>query len=621
MKKYILAMITLVSLMCTGCTSDEYLGDPQDITRNDAISFDGGTDMMTRAALQGSAAAERLNNSFVVYGFKTTGTNKQVVFDHYTVNFTNGSAFSSETNTAGWEYSNQELNMLTNLDKAGGVQQEIKYWDFAADQYDFVAFSVGDAEQVTNTPSTNQVKITKIDKANLESSAYAITGKLADLAKVYIADRVTARNDAIEKTNLLYPYRNAIQFAFHPLVAMVRIGLYETIPGYSVKDVKFYQQPISASSEVTPYLYAGTQTIPSNNGGTVTVSFPVTDSENVNFNKADVKFCSDGEKTQILQLGTFSAETAAEQSENGGSIYVGRTSSNASKTADVAVIPASADVLTLKVDFTLVSIDYNETIEVKGAMATIPAQFTDWRANCAYTYLFKISDALTNAFGQQLLYPITFDALETVDDKGLQQTITTIDNPSITTYAKGELGSDYYVGDHIYVAVTDGDAIMLTNDNSTLFTTSLRGALTLDDITEKNIRTKIDDGDSDTYHIQVTKDVPADVLTLTKVSGSFMSFTDHIEDEDSPTDERIDATTGSNFAKFTAGNEVYVFRYKAADAIRFTQQEIEDALEGDPAYGKTTSDIKTPTEYHYKVIRIGDARRPLVLPEIPEEEI
>lgn len=596
-------MVAMLALVGTGCTSDDYVGQLPDSPQGVAISFDGGTDQLTRGQLQGGAAAEKLDFNFVVYGFKTTSAGtKQVVLDHYNVNYVDGSALTTESNTAGWEYVNQP-GPCTLSSLPVGAQQEIKYWDFAATQYDFVAFSAGGNTIIKGgTPSSNQLLITPVNKEGLTSEAYTIEGNTADIAEVYIADRVTATSPAPSPKidNHLVGFRDAIQFAFHPLSAKVRIGLYETIPGYSVKDVRFYQVPTSASGEVQPCLYAGSQTIPSGNGK-VSISFPGTNaSDLLSYNKAEVTYSSESPRVQTLTLGALNAEAAPEDQEDGGSIYLGRTSSSASKTTDVLVLPASAGELTLKVDFTLVSIDYNEIINVKGATAIIPAQFASWKTGFAYTYLFKISDAVTNASGQ-VLYPITFDAIETVDDMGVQQTITTVDSPSITTYAKGELGNEYFVGDHIYVAVTNGTAKLLDSGNAKLYTVST--TLSNEQITEKNIS----DGLAG--------------ITLVEVPANFMTFEDNIAAEDSPTGDQINAISGSNFAKFTAGNDIYVFEYKAADAIYFTQDEIKAASPGDPAYGKTITDIKTPTEYHYKVIRVGNARRPLTLPDIPEVEI
>ena len=596
-------ILPLLILLLAGCSESEYLGVEGGNSTDMAIGFAGEMGSATRA-LSGAAAAAELSNSFVVYGFKTTSTTPQTVFDHYNVNFTDGSAGSTTSNTAGWEYVGQTANVLNS--KLSGGEQDIKYWDMAADRYDLVAFSKGTATQVNTTPASGQVQFSPVDNANLTAKAYTITGATTDLAKVYIADRVTANKTGTAPADMAY--KNAVQFNFRSLAATVRIGLFETIPGYSVKDVKFYQQPISVTAEAAPCLYAGTQTIPSGKG-IVNVSFP-------SANKAVATYSPEGEKAQTLTLGALTANAAKEDKETGGNIYLGRNSSEASTTAGTQVIPAPASDLTLKIDFTLVSIDYNETINVKGATATIPAQYTNWQPNTAYTYLFKLSDAATDVFGR-LLYPITFDALEVTDknDWGVQQTITTIDQPSITTYAKGTLGSDYFVGDHIYVAVTNGTPKELTDDNSKLYTVSLKGSGAQKDITEQNILDNIDAIANGTFGL----------FSLNEAS-SMLTFTNTIDPEDSSTGDRITAT-GNVFAKFTAGNDTYVFEFTDSEPVYYQTAAEYNTDKGttftDQQFAALTNEqkIKVPAGKHYKVIRVGDAQRPLSLPDIPEEEI
>lgn len=566
--------IAWVVLLCTGCSSDGYVGNEETLTRNDAISFNGGTGKTTRAV--GADAAAMLENSFVVYGCKTLsdGGTKQKVFDYYTVNYTPNSAQTTTTNSNGWEYVAQSLNMLSQL--PAGAEQEIKYWDHSATQYDFIAFSLGGALQTTAEPTGNdgKVKVSRVDMEHLTDAAFTIKGKTDDIANVYVADRVKALPTTVSATSPDITYRNTVNFNFRALAAKVRIGLYETIPGYSVKDVKFYQQPSSPEAGDTPYLYAGTQTIP-DGMGTVTVSFPVGGDNPSVFDYHKSAIAYSGDKVQSLRLGALTADAAPQFHETGGSIYLGRTSMTASMTADVSVIPVSADALTLKVDFTLQSVDYNEEIHVKGATAVVPSNFTIWHPNHSYTYIFKLSDAVTNAFGQ-VLYPITFDAYQTIDDVGHQQTITTMDQPSITTYAKGEVNGDYYVGDNIYVSVAEKDgsaAKVLNSDNAKLYTVTLAGGMKDADITEINIK----DGKVD--------------ITLTPVDGGFMTFTKTIDANDSSTGQAVTAS-GNIFAKFTANKEIYVFEY-------------------------TDSDDKK----YYKVIRVGTTHRPLTLPDIPEVDI
>jgi hypothetical protein len=114
----------------------------------------------------------------------------------------------------------------------------------------------------------------------------------------------------------------------------------------------------------------------------------------------------------------------------------------------------AATPLTLTCDYTLTSLDTDETIEVKGATATIPEAYTKWLPNTAYTYLFKISD---NTNGKthtdqpnEGLYPITFDAVVVNFADNQKGTETTVSTPSITVYQNGDVvtnGITYVAGD------------------------------------------------------------------------------------------------------------------------------------------------------------------------------
>ena len=115
MNKFFIAAASALAL--ASCSSDDFLGEIQGNEQNgatSAINFGGDTGKITRATSNGSDAADLLENNFVVVGFKgnkTDAANNEVyAFDHYNVNFKNGSAFSTESNRAGWEYVNQDLS-------------------------------------------------------------------------------------------------------------------------------------------------------------------------------------------------------------------------------------------------------------------------------------------------------------------------------------------------------------------------------------------------------------------------------------------------------------------------------------------------------------------------------
>mgnify|MGYP007121479738 CR=1 FL=1 len=98
---------------------------------------------------------------------------------------------------------------------------------------------------------------------------------------------------------------------------------------------------------------------------------------------------------------------------------------------------------------------------MKGATATVPAKYTEWKPGYAYTYIFKISQNTNGSTGgnDKGLTAISFDAVVLEDEQnGLQETITTVSDQSITTYGykDGKVtvnGGEYQAGTDIYATV------------------------------------------------------------------------------------------------------------------------------------------------------------------------
>lgn len=570
MKKYFIYAVSALAL--AGCSSDDFLGgqpSPTKLTDNNVINFNGGSSATTRA--EGQAAATKLGNNFVVYGYKN-GSEK--VYDHYNVNWAgDNSKNQTESNTAGWEYVGQTPNMLSSL--PSGSVQTIKYWDYSASQYDFVAFSLGRKvgenryitqvkDQEPNT-SNHEVKVTAINN----TPTYTLTGAVEDLAEVYIADKVTAKPTVSNPIdNRLVAYQSAVKFNFRSLGTKVRIGLYEIIPGYSVKEVKFYKSDNENTTTDKPCLYASTATIPAGSG-TMTVTFgPNNDpTNNTDYNKAHVKWAvaTNSRNTSVLGLTDYSLGTNnPDKNEEAQGNYLVRTSTDAKNATYETVLPAEVGALTLKVDYTLVSIDGSgETINVKGATAVVPDVYTKWEPNYAYTYIFKISDNTNGSTGGNVtgLYPITFDAIVTETDDGLSETITTVSYPSITTYAKGAVDKDEYkVNTNIYVKVMDAgtDAILSQESGSTncAFYTAVSSNNYIGGITESTVANCLVNGTENPNGTWTATDAHTGTLTVSNAGG--LSIVDKIEADDAPDGNAI----SGNFAKFKPTKAgYYVFQY------------------------------------------------------------
>lgn len=440
------------ALVLASCSSDEFIGEnPVNKSEGGMISFSQGIKNPTRATKTGADAAAELSNQFVVMGTKgeyTTDTDGKTliaqgtVFDNYTVSYVVGSANSTASNTAGWEY-------------VSGAQT-IKYWDYNADHYDFIAVSGSTVSAITPATATYSV-----------GGAYTFTGS----AK--IADMVTVKPEDYNKT---------VTLTFKNSGSQVRLGFYETIPGYSVKDIIFYDDFSSVGGTNTDAkIISSTNNIVA--GATYLVYFPVVnDPSNPDNNVAKVLATTTGGGTagNIQDLGAVNYDV------NG---LVGTTSSAASCTpyAGVSSNEGNASSLSIRIDYTLVSDDGSgEEIKVKNARAVVPVQYAEWKTNFAYTYLFKLSANTNGTTGgmnpgtpaddggtpddpsddtpevpatpidPEGLYAITFDAVVESEIAGFQEIITTVATPSVTTYQEGVVvttASEYKADKDIYVTV------------------------------------------------------------------------------------------------------------------------------------------------------------------------
>lgn len=492
MNKFFIAAASTLAL--ASCSSDDFLGEIQGNEQNgatSAINFGGDTGKITRDPSTGKTAADLLENNFVVVGFKNNekdaANNKVYAFDHYNVNFKDDPAFSSESNRAGWEYVNQDMTVkgtkpAASLAQSGVKQQTIKYWDHSCASYDFIAFSMGKgAASEYATP-------THVDKDKLATAAYTLSGNVNTLSECYISDMKTVEEKDYNTTS--------VSMSFRHLASKVRMALFETVPGYVISDVKFYDAT-STTATANP---EGTLIGKFNNSGTLTVYFPTTgivNKDKKDYNKAHVKFTATEGENGVLNFKKFGAVNYKNQAE--GTIPEGTTylSQNAAKPSYCGagyqnVLPSegAASAITLRIDYKLTSVDgSNETINVKGATATVPAEYTEWKSGYAYTYIFKISPDTNGSTGGSStgLTAISFDAV-VVDDEanGLQETITTVSDNSFTTYGYKDNkvttnGNEYVNGTDIYATVyvpAAGETAAKTVAPQKLYTVTLEAGAT-----------------------------------------------------------------------------------------------------------------------------------------------
>ena len=461
MKKYL--FIAASALALASCSSEDFVGTEGgnvETSANKAINFVGNAGKITRATSNTGSAAEMLDGQFRIYGVKKMGETQIVsVFNEYSVWDV---ANKTTSNTDGWEYVG--ANGTTGLGR-GNISltkdQTIKYWDYSASEYHFVAGSPISNFQYTLFPGKD------IESATIKGLAGHITpnksGTALETNPVYIADPKVVKN-----TN----YKDAVQFSFKRQQAMVRVGLYETIPGYSIHDVKFYDADkkvsednnIILTSATTDYFVGG-----SNISGTINYDWTKeTPSYTYAYTETGLKKSKNWYAGMLGTLATTSAGTKIKL-ENGTKMeLLWGTDKDMSTNGYFTVIPTptatTAAPILIKCDYTLVSDDgLGETIKVTGATAAVPAAFSKWEVNTRYTYLFKISQNTNGYTGDDPtkagLYPITFDAVVKGSTDAMQGTVTTVSTPSITTYQDGSVvengGIKYVANKAIKVKVTD----------------------------------------------------------------------------------------------------------------------------------------------------------------------
>lgn len=567
MNKYFLYAASVLAL--ASCSSDDFLGENSGNGQNSssAINFSGDAGKITRATSNTGNAAKMLDGQFRIYGVKKVGDTQLVsVFNEYSVWYVENKN-TTTSNTDGWEYVGAKGT--TNLG-TGNItltkDQTIKFWDYSAPEYHFIAGSPITCFSHTLTPGN------KINSATITGLAGHInaneSGTPLTTYPVYIADpKVVKKAD----------YNNTVVFSFKRQQAMVRVGLYETIPGYSITEINFYEaggskakdgNNVILTSGTKNYFVGGSNvkgTITYNWTGT-TPSYTYTYTDDTNLTQSQ-NWCA-GKFEPHNALATVSTAAVAE-------LY--GKDNDMSTNGYFTVIPTpsatKAAPILIKCDYTLTSDDDSgETIKVTGATAAIPAAFSKWEANTRYTYLFKISQNTNGYTGDDPtkagLYPITFDAA-VKESTDMQGTVTTVSTPSITTYQDGSVTDasvEYKTGKAIYATATNdkGEEYILTTDGTTV----------------GNVQVYKLSKERNEAELQVSEVVKAEITNDTKITTNV------------PTTE----TTVGNVT--LAANKYLSFTPDAAGfyAIQYLVQA-------------AAADGSTPAVYAYKVVEVKAATK------------
>ena len=466
MKKYIFLAASALTL--ASCSSDDFLGDTHGSTptsANSAINFGGDAGKITRATKNEGTQQQMLDGQFLVYGVKKTSETQLVsVFPNYYV--WDVEAKNTTSNTNGWEYvGDADADQLGTGKIKLTKKQTIKYWDYSASEYRFVAGSPINAFSF-DVPVTSASK--DIKSATVKTLAGHINpneaGPVLETNPVYIAAPVK-----VEKKD---GYQKPVTFTFQRQQSMVRVGLYETIPGYTITDIKFYDADgttatssnIILTSATANYFVGGSDV-----SGTVTYDW-TTATPSYTYKYEDTNLV----KSKNWYAGKLEHGVHAKTSSEPTVATLYGTDNDMSTTGYFTVLPTPtatiASAILIKCDYTLTADDLSgETITVTGATAAIPAAYSKWEPNTRYTYLFKISENTNGTTGGSDdpagLYPITFNAAVTEMTDKTEGTTTTFTAPSITTYQKGSVEGNtikYVANKNIDVTVLNDKAEVQT---------------------------------------------------------------------------------------------------------------------------------------------------------------
>lgn len=312
--------IIVLALLCTSCR-DVLVTWTDDAS---PISFSASS-LQTRSSSNESAIL--LGDHFTVYGNKSNGTE---VFTGYRVDY----------GVDGWNYVNAALN------------QDLKYFDPNVPWYTFMAYSTGAGAASVSSESLD---------------GFTVTGNQAALNSVYFTDQIKVESQ---------DYNNNVRLTFNRLASMIRVGFYEEMDGYSVKDMVFYTTDhlggTTALASGQTAIYASGDAIPLS--GSYTVSFG-------SDGKA-VCACTPASSTDNLSLGSFTSQTISGSKES------------CTFTEWCMVLPTTiAQDMYVKADYKIVNdSDPDDIIQVNGMVATIKAvSGSGWAYNKRYSYAFQVS--------------------------------------------------------------------------------------------------------------------------------------------------------------------------------------------------------------------------------------
>lgn len=318
---------------------------------------------------------EKVAQDFRVWGYKTTGgsytegfTSQQTVMDGYRVDY--------EQATGGWAYEGVYNSSLQ-------TNQGIKYWDYAATSYRFLALAPYSADR--------QPTLSADQTANTLNFDYRF-GSQAEAKQVQYYSDVWASDNHGNRFNgqtACPKYNEQVKLTFQPLMCRVRMRFIypDNITRVKITDIAFHDARWDTK-------HAAEATTPCQ--GQVSLSFPSALQAGCSSLTPTLQW-TDLQKGQMVMDTPYEDETdkvhvLADPAKWGTWYYVppmdqipdytdNGTPDDLTDDGYVGTPPYKQGAYTL-------------TLRINGQVktATVPAELTQWKLGHAYTYIFKITE-------------------------------------------------------------------------------------------------------------------------------------------------------------------------------------------------------------------------------------
>lgn len=333
--------MALCLLSCSSSGQDDpFIPEPQQV----GISFGGNSgswqDASSRAG-DGETGLESLFHSFKVWGYKTKnddGCSIQKVMDGYLVDW------NSSSND--WEY-------IGKYNDSHNLYQTIKYWDYSALQYRFLAYAPATAHDVTAIENTNANSLSITIPYEFNSNAtLTSTPYISNLCTPKIGDKV--------------------KLTFVPLIAKVRFKFkYNDKQIASITHISFRDERWKPTGNGN-FQWSESADTKTPVEGNIIATYPLSGT-NTNVSKK-----WETTKRDILEL-TIPYEE--ENDENHQTDILQKW--YFMPPMDIANYHQGNYILSAKIEGNQVS-------------ATVGREYMQWKAGFQYTYIFKVSETTSS---------------------------------------------------------------------------------------------------------------------------------------------------------------------------------------------------------------------------------